>query len=316
MKIKHYTILLLLLITAQLVQAQHLASPKTYWQSYGYKKQPNYIKTAYYKSDSLGYEPTMAEVISFNKEGFIIQQYIQIMGKYASQTAHNYVYKNGVLDSINTIASNANFNTKQKLHYDEKGNLAKITAIGKYAEYTDTFTYNAGEMVQTIERKHKAGTANKVQFNHQKNYVHVMETATSGKVTESYFFYDVDNLFATFTVGENQKILFKNEDRRTEFEIEAPKNTLNYVFGIRKKHQQNPRVLAKLLEDNNGKIIFDIPAEARNENGDWIRRLQLDKRFANTERRLVFNQIMYADGTKSGSTEMDLIFESRVRKMK
>ena len=51
----------------------HISPPKTYWKSYGFQKQPDHAKIAYYKSDSLGYEPVMTEVYSFNKDGHIIQ---------------------------------------------------------------------------------------------------------------------------------------------------------------------------------------------------------------------------------------------------
>lgn len=35
----------------------------------------------------------MAEVISFNKEGFIIQEYKQVLRKTVTEAARNYVYK-------------------------------------------------------------------------------------------------------------------------------------------------------------------------------------------------------------------------------
>ena len=73
------TILLLLIAFGPKAQEpEHLAPYKTYWQSFGFQKQPDFAKIAYYKSDSLGYEPVMAEVISFNKDGKLIQKYIRI----------------------------------------------------------------------------------------------------------------------------------------------------------------------------------------------------------------------------------------------
>src|SRR5690606_26459318 len=158
-KVRNIIITLILLAFGISASAQHLKPPKTYWQSFGYQKQPDHIKRAYYKSDSLGYEPTMAEVISFNKKGFIIQEYEQILGKSVKEKVRNYVYKNGVLDSINTLNTDPNYNTWQKLHYDEKGKLVKMTVNGKYSNFTDTFTYYDGGMVKTILRhNHASGT--------------------------------------------------------------------------------------------------------------------------------------------------------------
>lgn len=44
-------ITLILLAFGISASAQHLKPPKTYWQSFGYQKQPDHIKRAYYKSD-------------------------------------------------------------------------------------------------------------------------------------------------------------------------------------------------------------------------------------------------------------------------
>lgn len=311
-------ITLILLAFGISASAQHLKPPKTYWQSFGYQKQPDHIKRAYYKSDSLGYEPTMAEVISFNKEGFIIQEYEQILGKSVKEKVRNYVYKNGVLDSINTLNTDPNYNTWQKLHYDEKGKLVKMTINGKYSNFTDTFTYYENGMVKTILRhNHASGTKTFAEFVHNRNYIKETVTEKTGKTYESCYMYDGDNLFASFTIRKNQSIRFYDETRRITYELENFEgNPFEYALKQRTEYQKNPKALALEFDKSDARIIFDIPAKTKNEQGDWIRRLQIDKNFTPTERRLVFNQIMYADGTKSGSTEMDLIFESKVRKMK
>lgn len=315
----HNTIITLILLAFGIsASAQHLKPPKTYWQSFGYQKQPDHIKRAYYKSDSLGYEPSKAEVISFNKEGFIIQEYEQTMGKFAKEKARNYVYKNGVLDSINTLNTDPNYNTWQKLHYDEKGKLVKMTINGKYSNFTDTFTYYDGGMVKTIIRhNHASGTKTFAEFVYNRNYIKETLKETSGRTIESCYIYDGDNLFASFTIMKNQSIQFYDEARRITYELENFEgNPFEYALKQRTAYQKNENALAVEFDKSDARIIIDIPAETKNEQGDWIRRLQLDKRYSSTERRLVFNQIMYADGTKSGSTEMDLIFESKVRKMK
>lgn len=299
--------------------AQHPSPPKTYWQSFGYQKQPDHIKRAYYKSDSLGYEPTMAEVISFNKDGFIIQEYKQVLGKMPREVACNYVYKNGVLDSINILETNASYNSWQKMHYDRKGKLVKITATGKYSEYTDTFTYDEGGMIQTVFRKKASGGNVLTEYVHNRSYVKVTTTETSGRKIESAYIYDGDHLFAEFTITKKLRIRFYDEARRINYQTtdETISNPFEYAMNLRTEYQKNPNALAQKFDNSDyAEIVFDIPAEVNNEHGDWIRQLQLDRTYRPTQRRLVFNQIMYADGTKSGSTEMDLIFESKVRKMK
>ncbi|WP_346236857.1 hypothetical protein ABDK00_013560 [Niabella insulamsoli] len=321
----YYTIAFLMMIASFTVHAQkheaadHLSPPKTYWQSFGFQKQIDHVKIAYYKSDSLGYEPTMAEVISFNKHGHLIQHYIRIFGQYGSETAHNYVYTNGVLDSINTLATAANFNSRQKLHYNSDGQLTHITATGKFSNFTDTYKYDQTGMVASIERTHKSGSTRKAVFNHKANCVQERETAANGKVTERYYIYEGDELLASFRSGSGL-LTFYDAYRRIDFETKVNEAPLTYALAQRKLKQSDPMAFNKQMSSLQSKpvskIVFDIPALAKNENGDWIKRLQIDRRFSPPQRRLVFRKLMYADGTTSGDTEMDLIFERKVARLK
>lgn len=314
-----YVILLLFSVfNIQAQEPEHLAPYKTYWQSFGFQKQPDFAKIAYYKSDSLGYEPVMAEVISFNKEGKLIQKYIRIFGKYASETAHNYVYKNGVLDSINTQASAKSFNATQKLHYDANGLLQKVTASGVYTNFMDTYTYNPNGMVSSIDRKYQNGGGKQAFFDHQKNIVTEKQTNTKGAITETIFVYDGDTVLASFTKASPKVTLFDSY-RRIHFETELKENALAYLLDLRKLKQENLQAFRDKIGVLRGKktsaIIVDIPAQASNMEGDWTKRLQLDKRFG-AQRRLVFRQLKYANRSQSGSTDYDLIFENKVKNIK
>ena len=175
-------------------------------------------------------------------------------------------------------------------------------------------------MVANIERKWKSRGSKKNFFKHNGNYVREKETAPDGKITESYTVYDEDELFASFTLGGRPVVTFHDSYHRLEFETEVNTHALNYVLEQRKLKQSNPEALNKLMTELQDKptsrVVFDVPAMATNEQGDWTKSLQIDRRFSKGERRLVFKKLVYVDGTESGSTEMDLIFESKVRKMK
>ena len=306
LKVTVFLVLVGFFVNAQ--NYHHISPPKTYWQSYGFQKQPDHAKIAYYKSDSLGYEPVMAEVYSFNKEGHIIQKYTRIYGKFTSETAKNYVYKNGVLDSINTIASAENFNSSQKMHYDAKGNLVKITATGKYSDYTDIFTYDDAKTVQTITRNHAIGTKTVIEFVRNQNYVKETLIEKTGRIIESFYIYEGDSLFANFTISKKQTITFYDNVRRIEYEIEDVEKPFEYALKLRTAYRKDNNSLSETFQKNASKIVFDIPAEARNEQGDWIKRIQFDRRFG-SQKRMVFQYLKYADGSVSGSTNFDLIFE-------
>ena len=313
-----FIVTLFVLLVGFFVKAQnyyHISPPKTYWQSYGFQKQPDHAKIAYYKSDSLGYEPVMAEVYSFNKDGHIIQKYTRIYGKFASETAKNYVYKNGVLDSINTKASAENFNSSQKMHYDAKGNLIKITSNGKYSEFTDAFTYDDGGLIQTMTRRNATGTKVFLEFIHKYNYIKETTTEKSGRIIESCYMYEGDDIFASFTISKKQRITFYDKIQRIEYELEDIENPFEYALKMRTAYQKNNKVLAETFKKTASKIVFDIPAEARNEQGDWIKRIQFDRRFG-SQKSMVFQYLKYADGTESGGTKYDLIFDMKVKHYK
>lgn len=297
--------------------AQHIQLPKTDWQSYGFQKQVKQAAIGYYKSDSSGYEPVMLEVYGFNNEGQLTNKYIRIFGKFASETVHKYVYKQGVLDSINTLASARSFNATQKLHYNKDGLLQKITAKGAYTNFTDTYTYESSGMVAAIERKYQNGGGLQARFDHQKNVVTEKEIAVNGKSVERHFVYDGDELLASFTPGNQRPVtvtLYDN-DSRSHFNVEITEETLPVIFEWRKLKQQNPKDFKKqistLKDKSAGVALFDIPAESRNQNGDWIKRLQIDRQ-QGMQRRLVFQKLVYADGTESGNTAFDSIFERKV----
>ena len=92
-----------------------------------------------------------------------------------------------------------------------------------------------------------------------------------------------------------------------------------YLLDLRKLKRENLQAFRDKIGVLRGKkmstIIFDIPAQASNMEGDWTKRLQLDRRFA-IQRRLVFRQLKYANGSQSGSTKYDLIFEHKVKNIK
>lgn len=305
---------------AQAQESPHLEPPKTHWQSYGFQKQVEQVGIGYYKNDSLGYEPTMLEVYTFNKDGYLIQKYNRIFGKYASETANNYVYDNGVLDSINTIASASNFSSKQKLHYNQSGGLESITASGTYTNFTDDFSWDDGGRVINIERKYQNGGKKEAVFNAKSNYVQDKQTDLKGKITEHYHIYDGDKLFASVEINELSVVTFYDAWHRSDFKIEVEKDALNYTLKWRNLKNKDPekfdQEIAELIDKPTSTIIFEIPAETKNDDGDWIKRLEIDNGFFGAERRLVFKTLVYSDGTQSGSTEYDLIFENRVSQMK
>lgn len=296
-----------------------LIPPQTHWKSFGFKKQVKQVNIAYYKVDSISYKPTMIEVYSFNKEGFIIQKYFKIFGKYASETATNYEYNNGLLDSINTYASSVNFNNKQKLHYNTNQKLTKIVANGKFSNFTDTYTYKNG-LVNSIERSYSNGGRMTTYFNHNKNYSRIKETSVNGKITESYTVYDGTEKFASFYLGREPIVTFYKAYHHNDLDIEVNENALNYALKMRKLKEQEPNSFVKLMGELQGKpttrTIFTIPAESRNETGDWIKRLQIDKQYNMHIRRLVFKKLIYADGSESGSTNFDVFFEKKVARLK
>lgn len=313
------TFFISLFVVAQSTDKQ-MFSPETHWSAFDHKKQVSQVAIAYYKSDSLGYEPSMVEVYSYNDAGHIVQKYIRIFGDFASETAHNYVYNKGLLDSINTIASAKNFNRQQKLLYNDNNQLTQIKATGKFADYTDKYSYDSSGKLASIQRKWTNGGSRMFTYNQDKQYVHEKEIGENGKIYEEYKIYDNNQLFASFSLHQRQVVVFYNAYHRADIEVEVNENALNYALKMRKLKTSDTNMFAKTMGELQGlptsRTLFDIPAEVRNETGDWIRRLQFDRSYSAGEKRMVFKKIVYADGTESGDTDYDMIFAHKVKHIK
>lgn len=74
--------------------------------------------------------------------------------------------------------------------------------------------------------------------------------------------------------------------------------------------------MGEMMYKPSSRVILEIPAVSTNMDGDWTKRLQIDRSFSNGERRLVFRKLVYADGTESGDTEFDMIFDKKVERFK
>ncbi len=169
-------------------------------------------------------------------------------------------------------------------------------------------------MVKTIQRKYKDKSTTTTSYDHKKNVVTETDKRANGKIATTTYVYNVDELFATID-GKNT-VRFHNTYHNYDFEVQVEGDALQYAIEKRRLFQQDEQYLGKLSKEKNGKIVFDIPAISRNDNGDIIRQLQLDKTSKQTRRRLWFSKYVYADGTTSGSTDYDLLFGQRVEKMK
>ena len=106
--------------------------------------------------------------------------------------------------------------------------------------------------------------------------------------TESCYMYEGDDIFASFTISKKQRITFYDKIQRIEYELEDIENPFEYALKLRTSYQKNNKVLAETFKKTASKIVFDIPAEARNEQGDWIKRIQFvfHKRFRSATQSL------------------------------
>ena len=298
--------------------SRHYDLPKTNWKDFGFKKQVKQVGISHYKSDGTNHDYSFLEVHTFNKEGNIIQKYYRTFGKDGRESSTYYVYHNGKLDSIYYYLPKWNSCSEiQKLNYNNKGVLDSIST----SEYTFHYTYEKSGKVSMIERKYPNRNRTSVQtlFNYEKNYVlenHI--SPQDGKITEYYSIYDGKELFASIIINRRVLVYFCNSYSRTIFEADLAVDALDFVLKLRALKDNNEEdfqnQLDELEKSSTSDIIIEIPIEDANTEGDWIKRLKIDR--SEKKRELLFQILMYSDGTISGSTEFDFVFDKKVSHIK
>ena len=309
----------LLILLVVFCQTDGFAQPTEYpiktHANFELSKPVKYVKIATYKADENGWEPVMAEVTSFNENNQLIQEYMRIMGEFASETAHNYVYDGQLLDSLNTIASASNFNVKSSFEPDENGRISTETAKGFYVDYTRKYTYNEDGTVKTITTDHARGTHNWTQFsymNGEQDLVIQIDGRNFEEDTKNYFLYNKGRLFAKWNDDDNDLYLYPTDNRH--FRLENHSQPLAAATELRKLQNTDQIAYdAKILEiAKEGEIVREL-AISFNEQHDWTMKMVKTINEGQAEKRFVFREIFYADGTTSGSSDFDRFFYSRMK---
>ena len=293
-------------ITAQI----HTELPLKSHANFELSKPVKYIKIATYSATEKGWDPAMSQVISFNEDDQLIQEYMRIYGKFASETAHNYIYNGKILDSINTLATSANFNIKSDISIDEKGRIISEKAKGFYADYTRTYEYNKNNTVKTITTNHASGNNNWTNFTYENgalNLVTQVEGKTHEGSTINYFLYNNGSLFATWNDLDNDLTLSPTDYRH--YQLKSHPAPLATAQQLRKLFNTNEKAYqAEIKSISNEAVFVYEQGDSKNEQGDWTKKMTKTLNFGQEQKRFVFREIVYADGTTSGSTDFDYLF--------
>lgn len=314
---KNIWTLCILLITASAVAQIHSELPLKSHINFDLSKPVKYVKIATYDANDKGWDPVMTQVISFNDADQLVQEYTRILGKFGSETVHNYVYDGKKLDSVNTYASASNFNIKSSFQTDKNGRINTETAKGFYVDYTKSYQYNKDGTVKTITTKHATGNNNWTQFVY-KNGKLDMVTQVDGKVYKgspvNYFIYNNGSLFAKWNDLDNDLTLSPTAYRHyTLKQQETPLATaqeLRKLFNTDKKGYELR--LDKLVDTEN--IVYEQTTSS-NEQGDWTKKMTNTVNYGQEQKRWSFREIVYVDGSTSGSTDFDGFFYERMKKL-
>jgi hypothetical protein len=311
MKLKHIVVALIFSLKIAAQDAPHLEIPKTNYSDFGFINPVKHVEIAYYEADSLNTNLKMQEFYSFNKEGNITQKFTRILGKYGSETAKNYSYTNGILDSINTYASAKNFNSIYKLFYNDNMKLIKGVATGVYTNYTDTYNYDESGLISSVVRMHENGSKQKSRFIKKYNFVEDRHTSKDGKEETTAYIYDENELYASFIVG-SQKITFYNiPPLGKDIEQSTTEDLFTFIVDFRALKNKNYPLYKTQMRNFSDKstVLFNILEEENNAKDEWIKRLHLDNSFGQNKKSFVFRKLIYADGTESGSADFDNNFK-------
>ena len=171
--------------------------PETSYKDFGFKKPVKQSVAIYYQSDSAGHKAKSLEFHTFNEHQKISQRTLKIFGQHPSQTDYNYVYKDGLLDSLNVTASTVAFSSYTNYIYNDKKQIIKSICNGKYTNYTNEYAYDGFGMLTKVTSKHKSGnvTVSNLVYNDKKLvYLSKLEQAQTSTPTKTLFYFLNDKI--------------------------------------------------------------------------------------------------------------------------
>ncbi|MGJ8684965.1 MAG: hypothetical protein ACSHWW_10100 [Nonlabens sp.] len=293
----------------------HQMLPLIHQADYGFSKPVQKTATVYYKSDSTGYEAKMVEALVFNDHQMLETRYIRIVGEYGSETAHNFTYDGKKLDSLNTTASSAAFNTAVNYINNEKGQLTKSIATGKYANHETTYTYLRDGNISRIHYKHKNGLQTMTDYFYKDGDLkYVAESSgypEEDDLTTSYIYYRNGRPIFKAVDGENRAMYFLRPAYTMGIELDSD-DTTKEIRNLLEEYDRNPDGFGTFMRKKFTKhdVLLSI-AESKNVNfPDWEKRYVKEGSMT----RFLFREVVYTDGTKAGSTKYDTFFEMRMRR--
>lgn len=306
---------IILLISFSITAQIHTELPLKSHVNFKLSKPVKYVKIATYSATEKGWDPVMSQVISFNESNQLIQEYTLILGKFASETAYNYIYNGKILDSINILASAANFNIKSDIKTDEKGHVISEKAKGFYADYTRTYEYNNMGSVKAITTTHASGTHNWTKFSYENGKLNLV-TQVDGKTYDgspiNYFLYNNGSLFAKWNDLDNDLTLSPTDYRH--YQLKKHLTPLATAQELRKLFNTNEKAYqARIKNISNEAIFVHQQGDSKNEQGDWTKKMTKTLNFGQEQKRFSFREIVYADGSTSGSTEFDYLFFKKMK---
>ncbi len=302
--------LLLFIVTAF---AQNIPTQKIAQADFDLKKGLSQIATVAYQGDSAGYNPITLKVIQFDAQGNVTHDYFRVIGKNASETMYRYVYKNSKVDSVNSRASAASFNTDSKYHYNNKGLLDSVTVKGPRVGFTDRYTHDKQGRLISVTRFHKKGN---VGFTERYYYdgngqLEYTENKDSDYPMLTSFYKGKDKLF-TAELGTDTLTFYNTSNG--DFRAYAGKMTKAKMQVMRKQAIENPKEFGSAIVEplmRTANYIYVIPAKSTAETGELIKRYVIEKSFG--ERRyFLFTKYVYQDKTEVGATDFDLFFQRQV----
>lgn len=294
--------------------AQDIPTQKLLYTDFDLKKDISQVGTGYYTADSMGYDPAQLHILQFDSTGKLTLEYSRIYGKFASQTAHHYIYKNGKLDSLNTRASAENFNADSKYHYNKKGRLDSITCTGKYTNYVETFFYDKkGSMTRKLY-KHANGSGWTENYHYDQDGSLEYVVKKEGNQPASFTYYIGKDKFASYEEGGNWVTFYYT--RNGDVKLQPNDEPEEMVPEMRAAKIRFPDKYKGEEDDlfRKCEYLYVIPGNVRASSGEWTKRYIIDMNYGQNKRYYVFRKYIYSDNTEVGETSFDTLFQMNIEK--
>ncbi len=247
-----------------------------------------------YHKRSGGFIKSSVTIKNYNEDGLLIDKYYQYNSTYSgststTETLYHYNAKNQLTNTEDISAKRGAYSSNYVFHYDKKGNVIKKESVfkngNKYAYNYYYDTKNRLTRAEEFDSKGKLTTRQTYSYNgNKKTSVRKSYSTKTGNVVGTYTTY----------FKNDQKVRYTSQSKYSN-------NDVSYHYD---KKDNLISAIYKDKPNSSSHYVYEY-----DKKGNWIKKhYKYGKKSGNN---YYFREIIFRNGSTSGSTDFDKNFINR-----